>query len=82
MISVCVIQTSPGQKNPSLILLNHCQGSVQAGLGAFSLLWGQVSFGAGVETSFLWSRRATVGAAGGRRRGSKRRGWMQNLSAL
>lgn len=54
--SVCVIQTSPDQKNLSLILLNHCQGSAQAGLGTFSLLWRQVSFGAGVETSSIWSK--------------------------
>lgn len=29
-------------------------------LWAFSLLWRQVSFGAGVETSFIWSKCASV----------------------
>lgn len=58
--SVCVIQASPDQKNPSSILLNHCQGSAQAGLRTFSLLWRQVSFGAGVGTSFIWSRCTSV----------------------
>lgn len=58
--SVCVIHMSPVQKHPSLILLNHYQGSAQAGLRTFSLLWRQVSFGAGVETSFIWSRWASV----------------------
>lgn len=58
--SVCVIQTSPDQKNHSLILLNPCRGSAQAGLRTLSLLWRQVSFGAGVETSFIWSRCTSV----------------------
>lgn len=45
--SVCVIHMSPVQKHPSLILLNHYQGSAQAGLRTF--------FPA-VEAGFLWSR--------------------------